>query len=819
MSSSRARVTYRFGEFEVDTAALELRHAGRRVALTRQAMDCLFLLLERRQELVSRDDLAKRLWAENVFTDSDAGIHTAILKIRQALGDSRAAPRYVETMPGRGYRFIAAVEVVTQPFPAAPPVPIHNLPAELTSFVGRHKELLELPGVLASARLLSVTGAGGVGKTRLALRLAGSVASAFPDGVWLVDLAPLAVPGLVPQTIATVLGIRENPQQSVRDALLDHLRHRTLLLVLDNCEHLIATCAELVESLLRGAPQLRIVATSREALGVPGETICRTPSLSVPEVTSVSPDMIGAHEATQLFVERAIAVDPHFAPTTDNATAIASICRRLDGIPLAIELAAARIVVLSPQQIEARLQDRFRLLAGGARTAVARQRTLEATVDWSYDQLSDDERQLLIRLSVFPASWTLEAAEHVCGGEGLAGGDVLDLLSRLVAKSLVVVDSELDRERRYRFLETVRQYSLERLTHAGAAERLRGRHCEFYFNEFRASRPILCGHGQLAMLRRLRLEQENVRAALEWALTSPPLAEKGVELAGALFWFWTKRSQFEEGSLWLERAIAAGECVSPSLRARAQLGLANIYYFRRIESGPLVAEALSLASAAGDAWAVSFALFIQSLTALERGAHDEAVACALRARDAASAGGEAVEHSGPLLWVLGYVAGANGDHDRAQQLYDESIDVSRRAGETWGLGILLLAAAASRMMLEDHGRAHAQASEALSLFQELEDPRGIAWSLEVFAGLMAAAGHADTAARLWSASEEMLQSMGASLPPNIKVLRERYIGPVKAALNGTRYDAACVEGRTMPLEQAIAHVRRETDVPTLSRRD
>ena len=196
------------------------------------------------------------------------------------------------------------------------------------------------------------------------------------------------------------------------------------------------------------------------------------------------------------------------------------------------------------------------------------------------------------------------------------------------------------------------------------------------------------------MLKRLRIEQENVRAALEWALTSPALAEKGVELAGALFWFWTKRSQFEEGSLWLERALAAGAGAAPTLRARAQLGLANIYYFRRIESGALVAEALSLASEAGDAWAVSFALFIQSLTALERGAHDEAVACALRARDAASAGGGAVEHGGALLWVLGYVAGSNGDHDRAQQLYDESIDVSRRAGETWGLGILLLAAAA-----------------------------------------------------------------------------------------------------------------------------
>ena len=460
-------------------------------------MDLLLLLLERRQELVSRDDMAKRLWGPDVFTDLDAGIHTAILKIRQVLGDSRESPRFIETVPGKGYRFVAPVEVVAQSPPQASPALVaaperlpdtrrHNLPAELTSFVGRRKELLELPGVLASSRLLSLTGAGGVGKTRLAVRLASGLVNEFPDGVWLVDLAPLSVPDLVAQTIATALGVREGPQRSARDALLDTLRDRELLLVLDNCEHLIAACAELVEALLRGAPALRILATSREALGVSGETVCRVPSLSLPEaLASVPVDALVDSEATQLFIERASAVDPAFTPTPDNADAIARICRRLDGIPLAIELAAARVVVLSPEQIEARLQDRFRLLTGGARTAVARQRTLEATVDWSYQLLSDVERQLLSRLSVFPAAWTLEAAEHVCGGDGIDEHDVLDLLSRLVSKSLVVVDSEFAGERRYRFLETVRQYARERLVQAGAADRLRERHFEFFFNEFR----------------------------------------------------------------------------------------------------------------------------------------------------------------------------------------------------------------------------------------------------------------------------------------------------------------------------------------------
>ncbi len=384
-------VTYRFGDIEVDVAAYEVRREGRRLTLARQSMDLLLLLLERRQELVSREDIVKRLWSPGVFTDVDAGIRTAILKIRQALGNSHnsSSLRFVETVPGKGYRFVAPVDVVEQaPRQSLPAVAVarerpadtrrHNLPTELTSFIGRRKELLELPGVLASSRLLSLTGSGGVGKTRLAVRLARDIQNEFPEGVWLVDLAPLSAANLLAQTIVTVLGIREVPQRSARDILLDALRDRELLLVIDNCEHLVAACAELVEILLRGAPALRILATSREALGVPGETVWRVPSLSLPNArTSVVADALVDSEATQLFIERASAVDPAFTPTAENADAITRLCRRLDGIPLAIELAAARIVVLSPQQIETRLNDRFHVLTGGSRMAVARQRTLE----------------------------------------------------------------------------------------------------------------------------------------------------------------------------------------------------------------------------------------------------------------------------------------------------------------------------------------------------------------------------------------------------------------------------------------------------------
>ena len=807
MNMRSVPVTYRFEDFAVDMAAYEVRHRGNRIRLARQPMELLLLLLERRQELVSREDMAKRLWGPDVFTDLDAGIHTAVLKIRQVLGDSRESPRFVETVPGKGYRFVAPVEVVEKS-PRR-----HNLPTELTSFVGRERELVELPRVLASSRLLSMTGAGGAGKTRLAVRLAHQVVNDFPDGVWLVDLAPLTVPDLVAQTIATALGVREG-QRSVRDALFDTLRDRDLLLVLDNCEHLIACCAELVEALLRATPALRILTTSREALGVSGETVWRIPSLSLPEAqASVPVTALRDFESTQLFVDRASAAEPAFQPTPENSDAIVRICRRLDGIPLAIELAAARIVVLSPAQIEARLLDRFRLLTGGARTAVARQRTLEATVDWSYELLSDVERQLLSRLSVFPGSWTLEAAEHVCRDDGINERDVLDLLTRLVGKSLVVVDGESDGERRYRFLETVRQYARERLVQAGALDRLRERHFNFFFNEFRGALPVLRHHHQLPCLRRLQTEQENVRAALEWALTSSAFGESAVELAGALFWFWTKRGLYEEGTLWLERALALGS-VPGRLRARALIGLAHMQTFRgrHAEVGALATEALELGREHRDPWIESFALFLQGLAAFELGDHEQAIVRSLEAREAANLSGDEVQHGGPLL-ILAGIAVSNGDHDRAQQLYDESIEVHRRAGEAWGLGIMLSVAAGLRIVRQDFDQARAQASEAMALCQELEDPRGIAWSLEVFAGLMAAGGHPEVAARLWGAADGLLESVGGSLVPTIRWIRDRYFELAKTSLGAGSFEIVRGEGRAMPLSLAIVFAQQQALLP------
>lgn len=820
MNTSARPRKYRFGEFELDAAAYELRRGANRLRLARQPMDLLLLLLERRDELVSHEEIANRLWGPNVFIDFEAGIRTAILKIRRVLCDSSESPRLLETVPGKGYRLVVPIELMTQPASEPPraawaaPEPYsqvrrHNLPAELTSFVGRRNELLDLRGVFASSRLLSLTGAGGVGKTRLATRLAREFLNEFADGVWLVDLASLSAPDLVAQTIATALGIPERPQRSARDALVHSMRDRELLLLLDTCEHLITPCAELIDALLRAAPALRILTTSREALGVPGETVRRVPSLSLPEpLAPVRLDALQQSDAAQLFIERSRAVDPAFALTLDNADIVVRICRRLDGIPLAIELAAARVNVLSPAQIAVRLQDRFQLLTGGARTAVARQRTLEATVDWSYHLLPEAERELLGRLSVFPATWTLEAAEHVCGGDGISELDVLDLLSRLVNKSLVMLDADFAGERRYRLLETVRQYARERLERE-PADRLRARYFEFFFNEFRGLLPILSHHGQLACLQRLRIELENIREALAWAFSFPALAGKGVELAGSLFWFWTKSGLFEEGKRWLAQAVAVQGHVRASVRARALIGLAHMHFFqgRQVEVSAVAAEALALGQEHGDLWVVSFSLFLQATAAFESGEYEVAEARSQEALDAGAASGESWLRGPPLL-VLGHVATAKGAYDRAQLLYEESIAVHRLVGESWGLGIVLSAAAGVRIVRGDFTQARVQASEALSLCQQLEDPRGIAWSLEVFAGLLAAAGLADGAARLWGAAEALLESTGGSLAPSIKWVRDRYIERARMSLGETAFESARIEGCALSSAEAIAFARQ-----------
>ena len=424
-------------------------------------------------------------------------------------------------------------------------------------------------------RLLTLTGVGGSGKTRLALEVARALVEAYPDGVWLVELAPLSEEVLVPKAVAEALKVPERPAEPLVETLVEFLRNRELLLILDNCEHLLEAAARLVDKLLDLCSHLRIMATSREAIGVEGEVRWLVPPLSVPEPQGTpSSEELGAYESVRLFGERARERDPSFSFSPPNALAAAEICRMLEGIPLAIELAAARVSTLSLEQISERLEGSLELLTHGGRTTVPRHRTLKGALGWSYDLLSESERRLFRKLSVFAGGWTLEASEAVCSGDGVEEREVLDLLSGLVEKSLVMVRGVDPGGARYRLLEPVRQYALDKLEESDEVEEARRRHAEFFLALAEETETEMKGPEQATWLDRLEAENDNLRGALSWALERGE-PELGLHLAEAFWWFWEARGYFDEGRRWLEQALAKGSRAS-SARARALDGVGHL---------------------------------------------------------------------------------------------------------------------------------------------------------------------------------------------------------------------------------------------------
>lgn len=456
----------------------------------------------------------------------------------------------------------------------------NNLPIQLTSFVGREKEIREIKGMVGRVRLVTLTGAGGSGKTRLSLQVAADVIDEFEKGAWFVELAPISDASLVPNAVMTALELREEAGRAPLDALTDFLRAKKLLLILDNCEHLVEACARLAHHLLTHCPDLKILASSREGLGVAGEVTYQVPVLGLPDPKHLpSLEILSQFDAVKLFIERATAVQPNFQVTNANAPAVAQICFRLDGIPLALELAAARIKLFSPEQIAARLDDRLRLLTGGSRTVMPRQQTLRAAIDWSFSLLSEQERILFRRLSVFVGGWTFEAAENVCAGDGLDALDILELLSQLVTKSLVITEMR-DDETRYRMLETIREYAFEKLRDAGEVETLRDKHLDYFVAFAERAEPQLKRAQQEEWLARLDEDVDNFRAALEWS-GSEGRVQKGLRLGGALFRFWDLHgSNWKEGVHHLERLVQHPEAASPTLlRAQALFAAAVMQTF------------------------------------------------------------------------------------------------------------------------------------------------------------------------------------------------------------------------------------------------
>jgi predicted ATPase/DNA-binding CsgD family transcriptional regulator len=725
----------------------------------------------------------------------------------------RPRKRVAKKLKGKRLR---SVRLEKRP-PTPPAQRRHNLPTQLTSFVGRDSEIAEIKRLLGTTRLLTLTGAGGCGKTRLALQVAGELPADLRDGVWLVDLAPLSNGALVPRAVAAAVGVPEQPRRSLQDTLVDFLRPRELLLLLDNCEHLLASCAEVANVLLRECPGLRILATSREPLGIAGEIRWTVPSLSLPDLGAPpTAEQLIKSDAVRLFVNRAVAAQAKFAISERNALALAHLCRQLDGIPLAIEMAAAWVRVLTVEEILQRLSDRFQLLKSGSRDTLARHQTLKMAMDWSYALLSEQERLLLSRVSVFSGSWSLHAAEIICGADDIASFEVLDLLTRLVDTSLVLAET-YHGEARYRLLETIRQYGWDRLEDAGAATEVRRRHRDWYLAMTEQAEPKLRGHEQEFWFRRLEMEHDNLRAALEWSLTDAGDAEAGMRLAGALAYFWRTRDYFSEGSGWLERALSHDSAVSASVRAKAARTLAYILVLQgEVDRAAAWAEeALALSRQLGDKQSIGQSLWSLGCVALSqtdwgrsKALLEEGLAYSRDAGD--------ITWTANALHQLGELARSRGDYEVGRVFYEESLTIRRAQGDKRGIAACLGNLGLLSIEQGNHRSAAVFLRESLNMSREVGSKQGVIERLAGLAGVAVAEGQPKRVARLLGAAEVGLGKIGGHWYTHDRLEFESRVKAARVALGDAAFAAAWAEGRAMTLEQAIEYALAPTE--TLERK-
>ncbi len=672
-----------------------------------------------------------------------------------------------------------------------------NLGVPLTTFVGRERELHELRELTAKERLITLNGIGGVGKSRLAIELATSRKDAFRDGVWIIQLAPLTDESLISQSVAAALNIREQPDQEMLGTLLDFIRNREILLILDNCEHLIRGCALFAETALSHAPKLRIIATSRESLGIMGEIQWRVPSLSLPDVpTGSSLQQARSSEAIELFHQRAREVNNRFSLTEDNWATVARICERLDGIPLAIELAAGLCKALSAEEISDRLVDRFSLLTGGSRTALPRQQTLIATMDWSYDLLPEDERRILGQLSVFSGGFSLEAAEAVVG-ENAEPLEVLRGIVNLVSKSLIVQEQEVSNTR-YDILETVRQYAAQRLLESGESANARNRHLDYFLDRAEAAEPHLHAGSQETVVASLELEHDNYRAALDWSIDRIP--DKAIRLAAALWYFWDLHGHLIEGRRWLKTAQAAHPGSLTAWQGRALMGAGsleraqgnleearglleqalNVYRELRDEVGTARAldELGSIAYLKCD-FEMGESLCGQSL-ALYRKHHDlEGVASSLFSMGHWATTRGQFEESDSLLKEclalcksLGFVQGQGaalasiarlrlhlGDAETASRLAGQALAYSTRIRDDWNIGFIELVSGEASMHRSDLDLADRHLLESLGHFKTRGDQWGFARSMRCMASVKRMRGQMQPARSMLQHSMTICKSL------------------------------------------------------------
>ncbi|MGQ4601297.1 protein kinase domain-containing protein [Nocardia sp. R6R-6] len=690
------------------------------------------------------------------------------------------------------------------------------LPLELTSFVGRRTELTEVKNLLSSARLVTLTGIGGVGKTRLALRAAATVRREFADGVWLIELADVSDPSLLVDVVAATLGLRDDAGRPLPEVVVEFLSTRASLLVLDNCEQLVAAVAELVETWLRACSNLRIVATSREPLDIIGETVLRVPPLTVPDP---EPSLRGLlkYDAVTLFADRATAVVPNFELTEDNRATVARICARLDGLPLAIELAAARMRMMSPEQILQRLDDRYALLTRASRTAPTRQQTLRWCVDWSYGLCSPAEQRLWARLSVFAGGFELDAAEQVCG-EDLAPDDPLDVLSSLVDKSILIRD-ESDGVVRFRMLETVHDYGRQKLRELGEDADLRQRHRDWYQRLALDAEAGFVSDRQLYWNARLQREQPNLRDALEHSLAehTEEVAEAGLRTAAALWMFWMFRGLQGEGRRWIDRVLnhSARQSVPDRVKAFQAGSVMATQQGDFQAAAALLEQGHVLAEQAPTPMTRALIAFADGVLGLYRGELARASSSLERAVDVFGSNRQGILYV-VALTELGWVHELADDTQQAIECHRQVLSVTEACGESLFRSTALWSMAVALWQQRERSRAIELLEKALQVNRPMRSPILTAMGLEALAWIACADGDAERAVVLMGAAQELDRSMGnvARTVPVTPRDHDECVRLARSALGAREFDAALRHGREMGMDQAVAYALGEQPTDT-----
>jgi len=790
----------RFGAFELQPDERRLLSDGAAVALRPRTFDLLAAMVERAGHLVTKDELLDRVWPGVVV--EEAALHVQVSALRKVLGADAIA-----TVSGQGYRFALPVTKVE-------PRSKHNLPSQLTSFVGREQEIAQLKDLLTTNRLVTLTGAGGAGKTRLVIEVASGLPDAFADGVWLVELAALADPQLVPEAVAEVLEVKEQPGKSLTETVCGYLASRHLLLVLDNAEHLLDACVQFADQALRRSTRLTILVTSREPLRLSGELTYRVPSLTVPTVNETpTPDTALGYEAVRLFLERGRLSRPTFALTAENAAAVASICARLDGIPLAIELAAPRLRSMSVEELSQRLDDRFALLTDGSRAALPRHRTLRSMIDWSYDHLSDVEQAMLRRVAVFAGGWTLSRAEDICSGDGVEATAVLELLTSVVDKSLVVAE-EREGATRYRMLETVRQYALDRLQESGEQAQWQARHLASFLALAQESFDVVQGATRRHLMDEVASEHDNMRAALGWC-AGAKLGE-GLRLAVALSPFWSFRAHhLTEARGWYARLLeAVPKDIAVSDRARTLHSAARAATLQGDYGAAeaLYRQGLAICREINERRLEAYGLTGLALLAMDRAQYAEAepilVECVALAR---SVGDRPLIALG--LSNLAIVAHAKGDAESAFQTFEGALAIARDIDD----------ARLVCWILNDRGRAACKEGrvalaeksllESLAIAQALAAALETAEALQIFAELSLAKHAPERAAKICGATEHLREEADAPIPLFLQADYQNAVAAARAELGDDAFTLAWREGRDMTLEDAVKYALSGEDKP------